>query len=281
MTTMKRKVFLPLMLFVWLPTLLTGQESYHPLVTDGKTWKGAEVGVFWQEYKYDYFLKGDTTINGVGYLKCFLVSERGVSGTPAPGYVGAMREESKKVYAVRKGSQQECLLFDFGLHVGDSVLCKEGGLCRACLSDTNVGEWIEGMEWVMTLESIDTHAYEGGLPLRRYHFNIKSRYRFADGSVSESEPRDIGTCWTEGIGNVGDYPFNSAYVEMTSSYHYVLFGCYDNDDVLYQVSPANVLENPTPVSRNKAGMYDLNGRTLPQRPAKGIYIQNGQKRLSK
>ena len=48
---MKRKVFLPLMLFVWLPTLLAGQESYHPLVTDGKTWKGAEVGVFWQEYR--------------------------------------------------------------------------------------------------------------------------------------------------------------------------------------------------------------------------------------
>ena len=56
-----------------------------------------------------------------------------------------------------------------------------------------------------------------------------------------------------------------------------------NGEVLYnmQPTPASVKGVPCPSVKNDTPIYDLSGRQLPQKPTKGIYIQNGKKVLSK
>ena len=49
-----------------------------------------------------------------------------------------------------------------------------------------------------------------------------------------------------------------------------------NDD-----APTGVTERPLPKVSEKAPFYDLQGRRIMARPAKGLYIQNGQKRIVK
>jgi hypothetical protein len=57
-----------------------------------------------------------------------------------------------------------------------------------------------------------------------------------------------------------------------------LVACEVNGDVLYQVSTAIQSVRSRQPNDNGA-IFDLQGRRLSSPPAKGIYIQNGRKRI--
>ena len=46
---------------------------------------------------------------------------------------------------------------------------------------------------------------------------------------------NIPVTWIEGIGSRNDYTFNSWYVEMVSSYSWMLTKCYDSHQIFYEV----------------------------------------------
>ena len=95
------------------------------------------------DYSFSYFLQGDTVINGTNYHKIYKSSGTAhehcaIGGslnnwwTFGSSYTGAMRQEIslKQVYFIQPSSGQECLLYDFSLQVGDTLVngCSNWGL---------------------------------------------------------------------------------------------------------------------------------------------------------
>ena len=228
------KKFHIIILFLCLPLSIIAQNDYYPLVSEGKTWEIAHVGMLpSQQEKWFFMLSGDTIINGVNYKKLYQENNQGAV------YYRAMREEGRKVYCIPRDSQEEHLLFDFGMQVGDSVYCLGGDrFDNGFIIETPVDESQEGMVRLMKLIGTDTYTNKEGLDLQRYHFSVMIRSRHADGSVTEYEEQSP-VAWIEGIGSRNDYTFNSWYVEMVSSYSWMLTKCYDNDHLFYEVDANN------------------------------------------
>ncbi len=220
---MKRIFFLAL--FVVMSITTFAQEDYHPLVTNGKYWKGKEIGgnpilqnnddTPGLQFEYDVFLQGDTVINGVSYLKCYKIEERGTNGN-SPSYYRALREEGRKVYGLSNGSEEERLMFDFNMQEGDVVYCKWEGGHESFLIEGDMNESQEQVIRTMKLERIDMYTNTEGLALRRYHFTTNVKEKMDDGSIMEYE--SLPTVWVEGIGSQNDYPLNSWHVDLVSSY---------------------------------------------------------------
>jgi len=78
--------------------------------------------------KLKYFFNGDTIINSTSYLKLYKSSYlyyttngQQLSEYNTSLYVGAIREASKKIFYVEKNLNQEILLYNFNLHIGDTI----------------------------------------------------------------------------------------------------------------------------------------------------------------
>lgn len=95
--------------------------AYIPLVNEECVWSYCDVvkaGL--DEYDLDYSqfkFNSDTIINDISYKKLF----RHDCTSNKSYYVASMREENKKVYAVYSERQQEQLIYNFNLVVGDSM----------------------------------------------------------------------------------------------------------------------------------------------------------------
>lgn len=266
------KIVLLLIVFISFPVCLCAQDDYRPLITDGKYWKGKEIGmVAGMQFDYDFFLQGDTVINGVEYVKCYEMPTRGFDGAQAPDYYRALREEEHKVYCIPRGTEHEYLMFDFNLSVGDEVYCviseaNEPFLTKEMPEEKSLN--------LMILDKVDTYSYVGNVDIRRYHFTNWRREIQEDGSVVEVE--GLPTVWAEGVGSLNDYPLKSWHLEMVSSYAYWLEKCYDINNTLY-FSPPNYIGEMVKPSQCPKIIYDLQGRRQSTPPAKGVYIQNGKK----
>lgn len=208
---------------------IMAQDDYYPLVSEGKTWEITHVGTLpSQQDKWLYRMSGDTIINGTGYKKLYQENKQGVV------YYRAMREEGRRVYCIPRDSREEHLLFDFGLQAGDSVYCVGGDrFDNGFVTETPPDENQVGMARLMKLIGADTYTNKEGMELRRLHFSVIIRARNADGSVTEYEERSPVT-WIEGIGSRNDYTFSPWFVEMVSSYSWMLTKCYDSDHVFYE-----------------------------------------------
>ena len=265
-----------ILLFLCLPLSIIAQNDYYPLVSEGKTWEFAHVGMLpSQQEKWLFMLSSDTIINGVNYKKLYQENNQGAV------YYRAMREEGRKVYCIPRDSQEEHLLFDFGMQVGDSVYCLGGDrFDNGFIIDTPVDESQVEMVRLMKLIGTDTYTNKEGLDLQRYHFSVMIRSRHADGSVTEYEEQSPVT-WIEGIGSRNDYTFNSWYVEMVSSYSWMLTKCYDSLQIFYEVDASRIADNNVLPQPPNHTIYDLTGRRLAAPPTRSIYIQNGKKRVVK
>jgi hypothetical protein len=79
--------------------------------------------------KLDYFICGDTVIGTEEYMKLcktgfqLYIDGNGkfTSGFNTSVYIGAIREVGKKIYFTEKGSDDEKLLYNFNLNVGDVI----------------------------------------------------------------------------------------------------------------------------------------------------------------
>jgi hypothetical protein len=116
------KKFTLFILLTCLPLISFAQDSYENLVVEGKTWTtvfdNLNPSAFTQ---YKYYLKGDTVIDNTHCTKMYKAE-----GNDAAQYIGAMREDGKKVYIYRRGNTEAKLLYDFSLKVGDSFVGSTG-----------------------------------------------------------------------------------------------------------------------------------------------------------
>ena len=210
--------------------------AYHPFVVEGKVWNIEKVSTWvgWPDYGVvrteKCELKGDTVIGGVTYKKYY---EEGV-------YRMAMREENKKVYVQYKSSNQEVLLYDFGLKEGERFTSSHDE------------------EYVFTSE--DCVEYDNK-ELRRMKL------------VNVNDSRDINY-WIEGIGALAG-PTTPFYYGMTGGEDTSIASCYVGDQCIYRRDPDSI-QLPATDTPKSVSIYDLSGRRLQQKPTKGIYIQGGR-----
>lgn len=122
------------LLLVLMPFLAFGQQNI-PLLKDGNIWRVARAAINhppdpWWIIKQQYYLNGDTLINGINYKKLY-------SCDYSPSlynlfYLGGMREDSlNRIYVYVDSNNftfnpiiqpnTEYLVYDFGLNVGDTI----------------------------------------------------------------------------------------------------------------------------------------------------------------
>jgi hypothetical protein len=124
-----KKLFLFTSLLLTL-TLQAKNVAYHPLPDSNAIWNMHYVIYgYGGEYdeNYSIIISGDTIINSILYHKLMtpFVQSSGKSKVTwiESGYKGAFRQDitSKKVFVVPPDSLSEQLLYDFNMHVGDTV----------------------------------------------------------------------------------------------------------------------------------------------------------------
>ena len=120
---MKKYTLFILWLVLTATSFAQGEKDYQKFVVEGKTWSCQLINFFVpsQDYQLSFFIKGDTTINNVGYKKMYSFNFR-KNGKDV--YVMALREADNKVYKVASMDTEEALLYDFSLNAGDKWLDK-------------------------------------------------------------------------------------------------------------------------------------------------------------
>ena len=172
--------------------------NYVPLVHEGNDRQKWNV-VFLltnSDYPNDYFteiqsIRDDIVLDGVDYKLVWTESVH-----QSKGIAGAVREENKKVYFRRyldQSYEDEVLLYDFNLAVGDTV---------------TVGQYGE------TLMLMEVSEVEVNGAMRR-------KYGFGDPNDGVSPYSEIYEYWIEGVGS--NYGFlNSGYESWVGSFVHLL-----------------------------------------------------------
>ena len=131
---MKRLILISLFIF----PLFISAQNYIPIPCDSTSeWRILQQGHTGSNCLINidlrYFITGDTLINNLYFKKLY---ETGIQYENPMGptytcnttvyhfhniYVGAIRNDSEKVYFLLAGSNAELLLYDFALNVGDTV----------------------------------------------------------------------------------------------------------------------------------------------------------------
>ncbi|NOX46585.1 MAG: T9SS type A sorting domain-containing protein [Chlorobi bacterium] len=120
--------------FALLISLFATSQTYHPLPESNTYWQYEYLdtpdgcGCFGVCYKEQIGISGDTVINQTIYHKIELhhvgIGEDCTESPPVfIGYQGAFRNdvESKIAWHIPEGAQNEVLLYDFNLTIGDTV----------------------------------------------------------------------------------------------------------------------------------------------------------------
>ena len=104
-----------------------------------------------------------------------------------------------------------------------------------------------------------------------------NRYDFqAWRTINDSdEPLVIGNLsWIEGVGSTLDF---FGMLPLPGNYN-SLVACEVNGEVIYQ-SATSIQGIKSNTLNSDGAIFDLQGRRLSATPAKGVYIQNGKKRI--
>lgn len=123
-----KKVYFPV--FIFLTTFTCKAQDYIPFPDSNATWKVVVLPyppgpIIWYAQHYDYILSEDTIILGQQYSK-LLKKDYNVECSQiftGPYYYGGIRNDTmnKKVYYFPYDQNQEFLLYDFDLEIGDTV----------------------------------------------------------------------------------------------------------------------------------------------------------------
>jgi hypothetical protein len=243
-----------------MPEKAIGVEEYHPLVSEGKEWWYKDDMAVWYDRSEDFrlFVRGDTLIDGRTWKKVY--SDNTIGSTPV--YAKAVREENGRIYE-RQQNREECLLFDFKMGVGDRYVPTESN------------------DRFMEVIAVDT-MLSAGIPHRRLILQ-----QYVNGVATDL------TCWVEGVGSDCGIDLSAFWSDMdakvinerggTDYYQYRFIGCLEqNGQCLYGDIPSEITTVPTFHQRSYVwSLYDLYGRQFTQKPEKGVYIENGRKRVVK
>ena len=233
-----------LLLLMSLPFVLFAQDGYHPLVEPGKKWTYRYNALLEYVWDYYYTLEGDTAVAGKNCLKMYS-DNRDNKGEIR--YEGALYEENKKVYCFYPEKDEAALLYDFNCKVGDTLSKNSRDLIVLSI-ETIVGVVCKGEYYALQVQEYDEEKNDSVV---------------------------LGTLyWIEGVGATKDF-FNM--LPLAGNYN-SLIACEVNGEVLYQSSTA-IQSVRSRLSNDHDAIFDLQGRRLSATPAKGVYIQNGKKRI--
>ncbi|MEE3462658.1 MAG: hypothetical protein VZR00_12410 [Lachnospiraceae bacterium] len=226
-----------------MPLASFAQDGYRPLVEQGKKWT-YHHNAYQYVYDYHYTLEGDTVVEGKDCLKMYS-DNRDNKGEIR--YEGALYEENKKVYCFYPEKDEAALLYDFNCKVGDTLSKNSRDLIVLSI-DTIVGVVCKGEYYALQVQEYDEEKNDSVV---------------------------LGTLyWIEGVGATKDF-FNM--LPLAGNYN-SLIACEVNGEVLYQTSTA-IQSVRSRLSNDHDAIFDLQGRRLSATPAKGVYIQNGKKRI--
>ena len=244
--------------FTYMPAVRT-EPAAIPLLEDGKVWWYEDYSgyYFWPEDVFRMFIDGDTIANGKTWKKLYHNHTAGA----VPVFAKALREDGGRVYKLEEDGS-ETLAFDFTLNIGDRYAPENGD-----------GRYMEVI-------AVDTMLSEGmahrRLILQQYVGGIAT---------------DL-TCWVEGIGS--DYGIDLTAFWSVSDwkvakkreedvYNYCFFECVNaNGQCVYSNKWKSYYEPQSvmPVQFKDSATntcYDLHGRRVQSKPAKGVYIRGGRK----
>jgi hypothetical protein len=112
----------------WICAAAIGQtNTYHPFPDSNAVWMGHHwPGLINCGEHYAYIISGDTSVGGQGYHKLavpYVNSYGGCAVFHSPGYAGCFRQDlgARKVFWLPPGAVDEELLYDFSLHVCDTM----------------------------------------------------------------------------------------------------------------------------------------------------------------
>ena len=169
-------------------------NEYRPLVVEGKHWTYDNFMPL-RPAKYDHYywydLKGDTLISG---KKCLKMYSENMINDSIVRYMGALYEESKKVYCFHPGKDKAELLYDFDCKVGDTI-------------------HIDGRR--LLVKDIRTED-NGGITIKKYTFGGDYEEKYV--------------VWIEGVGAMADF---FSMIPFTGNYN-SLNACELNGEKLYQ-----------------------------------------------
>lgn len=249
--------------------------SLHPFVKEGKQWK-EYMETPKARWEFTYTIAGDTVIGGESYHKLYyghniydILTDPGtpkeIYVTEEPVYYAGLQEHDGRVYIHQ--NDRKSLLYDFTLNVGDVAF--------------------EDNTYIQRVTKVDTIAV-GGLFLRRMWLTEN----WKGGNQAEDE----SGCWVEGIGSSRGLICPHGWFD-EGSLHF-LTECTENGQQVFTYNdftapaykPDDIPFSSVKDMRNKDsylnyGVYDLQGRRVspstshPSPLKKGIYIENGRKRV--
>ncbi len=236
------------------------QRHYDPILVEGRTWvydyHHFEV-INEETFQYEetvskiyYTVMGDTVINGKGYRKVY---RRGGSESRMT-FFRAYREEGSHVYGYLLNSNEEYLLMEF-----DHQRFAETVLHR----------------YRNSIEEVDSIFVNG----RRF-----CRHQYVEKIMGFPS---VFLILVEGIGFVDNgLILGMDYIRPNCVCDYSTFReCYDGDELIFRntdfkaESASGIGSLTVSPVRHQETLFDLQGRRLKEAPQKGIYIEDGKKKV--
>lgn len=246
-------------------TIVDGVSSF---CTDGKTWKYKKTtyDLGKHEVFYTYVVRGDTIVGGKAYKKFYRYED----GTEQLAFM--MREDGCKVFKL-KPHQEEKLFFDYGREDTGVVY------------QLSVEEYDEVYNWM--INAIDTIEVNNRL-FRRYCCYQTENLELGQTTI-EDGLYTLKDYWVLGIGSawMGIESYGSMVVvpDAMPDCTVAFLSCYENGEILFTADdftkPAYTTKIRMAMNNglNAQSFFDLQGRRLSGKPAKGVYIENGRKRV--
>ena len=247
-------IFISLLLAAALTSFAQeASDSYRPFVEEGKVWnyEGSNPNhepssyVTWTE---SYQLDGDTVIDSYKCGKLYFSSTCPFSEYHRL-YKGAVYEDGNKVYIFHSKSTAPRLLYDFSCKKEDHLM-------------------IGGYELLIDKDYFISNAAQ------TFHVFV----------WSPKEMNIYQSFMIEGIGCLDDDLINYYEGWLPGGYQRKLLSCSIKGFEIfnYNTFHKEVSTVSFPFEQNSTPtLFDLSGRRLSAPPAKGIYIENGQKRVAK
>ena len=260
-----RKAALTLMslcIFTFTAVSQEVEKPYHPFLKEGKVWEGIYYYYENSEYcesDYTAIAQGDTLINNVVYKKIY---EKNVNmyGDDEFHFVSAMIEDLDKK-----------IVYRYNEEINKNIMC-------AYFTDKNEGDTI--------MFSNSTWGYIiGDKSLAYYNGELFYYYSFGPTDFETGASWMVNYDFIEGMG--GFYETNP-FKRLGNNAHIIIYRVYEDDKCLidlnetywYELSIQNLTNANSERSNSHSGIFDLQGRRLNSKPSKGIYIENGKKKVS-
>ena len=245
------------------------RQPYRPFVEDNKTWtcstnpNGADI--------YYYHLQGDTLVDNRQCLKLYSQNRYNDGSTR---YEGALYEKDKKVFLYKAGMSDSSLLYDFSLKQGDEAML------LGLNSPSKPTETDSSGVCAVT----DVYELRHGQLLRTILFY--EVYRF--GTHDTDYDSRLGA-WIEGVGPsyMMDVLNNIGFNNKGGRYGRGIIDCSVNGKSIYRADEYDNLMATAGITlqiqrkTTTSTVYNLQGQRLMDKPGKGVYIENGKKRVVK